>query len=175
MPPSWHRKIKESMGSVAVKINFLTHSMAQGKKQEPLTRDGIPGPRSNIQEAVIQGFTARGKDVVSLCLISYYTVYSFTFYKSMLWLPATILQLFLYLERGSKTGTKPCFLPFTDLRLEGNHWRWISEQRDNIWTDGDDPQAVAEVLHRIYTASVSSISLYSRVLKVWSIDCSFLH
>lgn len=74
MPPSWHRKIKESMGSVAVKINFLTHSMAQGKKQEPLTRDGIPGPSSNIQEAVIQGFTARGKEVVS----------PFTFYKSML-------------------------------------------------------------------------------------------
>lgn len=60
------------MGSVAVKINFLTHSMAQGKKQEPLTRDGIPGSSSNIQEAVIQGFTARGKDVVSPCLFSYY-------------------------------------------------------------------------------------------------------
>lgn len=60
------------MGSVAVKINFLTHSMAQGKKEEPLTRNGVPGPSSNIQEAVIQGFTARGKDVVSPHLISYY-------------------------------------------------------------------------------------------------------
>lgn len=69
------------MGSVAVKINFLTHSMAQGKKQEPLTRDGVPGPSSNIQEAVIQGFTTRGKDVVRPRLGPHYML--FTFYKSM--------------------------------------------------------------------------------------------
>lgn len=54
------------MGCFAVKINFLTHSMAQGKKQEPLARNGIPAPSTNIQEAVIQGFTVRGKDVVRL-------------------------------------------------------------------------------------------------------------
>lgn len=54
------------MGCVAVKFNFLTHSMAQGKKQEPLTRNGIPAPSTNIQEAVIQGYTVRGKDVVRL-------------------------------------------------------------------------------------------------------------
>lgn len=54
------------MGCVAVKINFLTHSMAQGKKQEPQARNGVPSPSSNIQQAVIQGFTVRGKDVVRL-------------------------------------------------------------------------------------------------------------
>ncbi|XP_069564216.1 phosphatidylinositol 3-kinase C2 domain-containing subunit gamma isoform X1 [Brachyistius frenatus] len=58
------KKIKESMDSVAVKLIFLTHSMAQGKKQEPLTRDGIPAPSTNIQEAVIQGYKVTGKDVI---------------------------------------------------------------------------------------------------------------
>ncbi|CAJ1056399.1 LOW QUALITY PROTEIN: phosphatidylinositol 4-phosphate 3-kinase C2 domain-containing subunit gamma [Xyrichtys novacula] len=58
------RKIKESMACVAVKFNFLTHTMAQGKKAELQTRDGIPAPITNIQEAVIQGYIIRGKDVI---------------------------------------------------------------------------------------------------------------
>lgn len=53
---------------MAVKINFLTHSMAQGKKQEPLVRNGVPAPSGNIQTAVIEGFTVRGKDVVRLII-----------------------------------------------------------------------------------------------------------
>lgn len=42
--------------------------MAQGKKQEPLVRNGVPAPSSNIQTAVIEGFTVRGKDVVRLII-----------------------------------------------------------------------------------------------------------
>lgn len=76
------------MGSVAVKINFLTHSMAQGKKQEPLTRDGVPGPSSNIQKVVIQGFTTRGKDVVRPRLSPHYVIYLLQI--NVGWLPATI-------------------------------------------------------------------------------------
>lgn len=54
------------MDCVAVKFNFLTHSMAQGKTHEMPTQNGTPAPSTNIQEAVIQGFTAKGKDVVRL-------------------------------------------------------------------------------------------------------------
>ncbi|XP_026221877.1 phosphatidylinositol 4-phosphate 3-kinase C2 domain-containing subunit gamma [Anabas testudineus] len=56
------KKIKESMDCFAVKFNFLTHNMAQGRKQS-LTLEGIPASRTNIQEAVIEGYTGKGKDL----------------------------------------------------------------------------------------------------------------
>ncbi|KAM9807885.1 phosphatidylinositol 3-kinase C2 domain-containing subunit gamma [Neosynchiropus ocellatus] len=48
------KKIKKSMDSVAVKLNFLSHSIAQGKK-ESKAHNGIPGPNTNIQNVTIQG------------------------------------------------------------------------------------------------------------------------
>ncbi|KAK2842453.1 hypothetical protein Q5P01_012653 [Channa striata] len=58
------KKIKESIGCFAVKFNFLTHNMAQGKKQEPLTLNDIPAPSTNIQEAVIEEYNVKGKEVL---------------------------------------------------------------------------------------------------------------
>lgn len=58
------KKIKESMGCFSVKVNFFAHSMAQGKKTAPLEMDDMPSPCSNIQEAVIQKYTVRGKNVI---------------------------------------------------------------------------------------------------------------
>lgn len=57
------KKIKQSIDCVAVKLNFLTHAMAQGKKGETIKRDGLPTASTNIQEAVIQGSTVKGTDV----------------------------------------------------------------------------------------------------------------
>ncbi|XP_068169428.1 phosphatidylinositol 3-kinase C2 domain-containing subunit gamma [Antennarius striatus] len=58
------KKIKESLACFSVKFNFLVHNMGQGKKQESLTSNGIPAPSTNIQEAVIQGCSINGKDVI---------------------------------------------------------------------------------------------------------------
>ncbi|XP_056138310.1 phosphatidylinositol 3-kinase C2 domain-containing subunit gamma [Lampris incognitus] len=57
------KKIKESMDSFAVKLNFLTHIIAQGKKPGPASQTHSPAPSNNIQEAVIQRYTIKGKDV----------------------------------------------------------------------------------------------------------------
>ncbi|KAG1938615.1 phosphatidylinositol 4-phosphate 3-kinase C2 domain-containing subunit gamma isoform X1 [Pimephales promelas] len=59
------RKIKESMESFPVKLNFLIHNMVQfssGRRPEPLTDSRISN-RANIQQAVIQKYSGSGKDV----------------------------------------------------------------------------------------------------------------
>ncbi|XP_063052825.1 phosphatidylinositol 3-kinase C2 domain-containing subunit gamma [Engraulis encrasicolus] len=60
------QKIKESMGSFPVKLNFLIHNMVQipSKKPPPSPVPVQTGsPSTNIQEVVIQKFTVKGKDV----------------------------------------------------------------------------------------------------------------
>ncbi|KAM4734048.1 phosphatidylinositol 3-kinase C2 domain-containing subunit gamma [Anableps anableps] len=57
------KKIKESMDCVAVKFNFFTHTMVQPKKQQAIPQDNIPAPSTNIQKAVIQDFTVKGRVV----------------------------------------------------------------------------------------------------------------
>ncbi|XP_013872246.1 phosphatidylinositol 4-phosphate 3-kinase C2 domain-containing subunit gamma [Austrofundulus limnaeus] len=64
------KKIKESMGCVAVKFNFFAHTMAQGKKQEPQAPDINPAPRTNIQKAVIQAYSGKGKYVTYKLVIT---------------------------------------------------------------------------------------------------------
>ncbi|XP_051953352.1 phosphatidylinositol 3-kinase C2 domain-containing subunit gamma isoform X2 [Xyrauchen texanus] len=60
------KKIKESMESFPVKLNFLIHNIVQLpsiKRTESCHKNHIPSNR-NIQEAVIQRYTANGKDVL---------------------------------------------------------------------------------------------------------------
>ncbi|XP_030588255.1 phosphatidylinositol 4-phosphate 3-kinase C2 domain-containing subunit gamma isoform X2 [Archocentrus centrarchus] len=57
------KKIKESMDCVAVKINFLAHNMVQPKKKDTQRRDSVPAPSTNIQDVVILGYSAKGRDV----------------------------------------------------------------------------------------------------------------
>ncbi|CAL8261244.1 unnamed protein product [Merluccius merluccius] len=59
------KKIKKSMNCLTVKLNFLSHSLAQGKKagaQGP-THSPAPSTSSNIQQVVIQKYTTVGKTV----------------------------------------------------------------------------------------------------------------
>ncbi|XP_050991769.1 phosphatidylinositol 3-kinase C2 domain-containing subunit gamma isoform X1 [Labeo rohita] len=59
------RKIKESMESLPVKLNFLIHTMAQIssiKRSEVHAKSQISS-NNNIQEAVIQKYTVNGKNV----------------------------------------------------------------------------------------------------------------
>ncbi|KAI1888408.1 hypothetical protein AGOR_G00184840 [Albula goreensis] len=61
------RKIKESLGSVPVKINFLIHTMVQlpsARRPGPTPQAQTATPNTNIQEAVIQKVTVKGKDVL---------------------------------------------------------------------------------------------------------------
>ena len=67
-----HRKIKESMGNSLVKLNFFFHNMAQKKLAPSPVKTASPS--TNIQEAVIQKYGGKGKDVVRLPFESYPTI-----------------------------------------------------------------------------------------------------
>ncbi|XP_033823985.1 phosphatidylinositol 3-kinase C2 domain-containing subunit gamma isoform X1 [Periophthalmus magnuspinnatus] len=57
-------KIEESLKCVFVKINFMTHTFAQGKKTGIVNSEGgMPSTSTNIQHAVIQGYSGEGKQV----------------------------------------------------------------------------------------------------------------
>ncbi|XP_012694530.2 phosphatidylinositol 4-phosphate 3-kinase C2 domain-containing subunit gamma isoform X2 [Clupea harengus] len=55
------QKIKESMGNSLVKLNFFFHNMAQKKLAPSPVKTASPS--TNIQEAVIQKYGGKGKDV----------------------------------------------------------------------------------------------------------------
>uniref|UniRef100_A0A3B3ZR28 Uncharacterized protein n=1 Tax=Periophthalmus magnuspinnatus TaxID=409849 RepID=A0A3B3ZR28_9GOBI len=59
---SFFTKIEESLKCVFVKINFMTHTFAQGKKTGIVNSEGgMPSTSTNIQHAVIQGYSGEGK------------------------------------------------------------------------------------------------------------------
>ncbi|KAL0968708.1 hypothetical protein UPYG_G00270560 [Umbra pygmaea] len=59
------KKIKESMDSFPVKLNFLIHNLAQstGRKLDLRNPAQSSSPNTNIQEAVIHGYNVKGKNV----------------------------------------------------------------------------------------------------------------
>uniref|UniRef100_A0A3B5MC85 Phosphatidylinositol-4-phosphate 3-kinase catalytic subunit type 2 gamma n=1 Tax=Xiphophorus couchianus TaxID=32473 RepID=A0A3B5MC85_9TELE len=65
---SYFTKIKESMDCVAVKFNFFTHTMVQPKKQQTTRRHSLPGTNTNIQKAVIQDFSVKGRVTYNLTI-----------------------------------------------------------------------------------------------------------
>ncbi|KPP64336.1 phosphatidylinositol 4-phosphate 3-kinase C2 domain-containing subunit gamma-like [Scleropages formosus] len=59
------RMIEESMNSLPVKINFLIHNMGQLPGRQRLAVEATRvSPRTNIQEAVIQKYTTKGREVI---------------------------------------------------------------------------------------------------------------
>ncbi|XP_028843563.1 phosphatidylinositol 4-phosphate 3-kinase C2 domain-containing subunit gamma-like isoform X2 [Denticeps clupeoides] len=61
------QKIKESMDSFPVKLNFLIHNMVQIPGKKPATgtiRSKAMSSSSNIQKVVIQKYTTKGRDVM---------------------------------------------------------------------------------------------------------------
>lgn len=52
------------MDCVAVKFNFFTHTIVQPKKQQTLRHHSLPATATNIQEAIIQDFSVKGRVVV---------------------------------------------------------------------------------------------------------------
>lgn len=60
-------KIEESLKCVFVKINFMTHAFAQGKKTGAANNDGSgPTTSTNIQDAVIESTSVEGKQTFQL-------------------------------------------------------------------------------------------------------------
>ncbi|CAL8359519.1 unnamed protein product [Lota lota] len=63
------KKIKKSMDCFAVKLNFLSHSLAHAKKAGALTPPHSPAPSSggsNIQEVLVHNYTATGKNTFEM-------------------------------------------------------------------------------------------------------------
>ncbi|KAL4656731.1 phosphatidylinositol 4-phosphate 3-kinase C2 domain-containing subunit gamma [Arapaima gigas] len=59
------RMIEESLSSLPVKINFLIHSMVQFPSTRRLTVEAMrANPCTNIQEAVIQSYKVKGREVI---------------------------------------------------------------------------------------------------------------
>ncbi|KAJ0069215.1 hypothetical protein NL108_003124, partial [Boleophthalmus pectinirostris] len=76
-------KIEESLKCMFVKINFMTHAFAQGKKTGGVNSEGGgPSTSTNIQDAVIENVFSEGKQVLfdlRITIDDGYTVRKMTF------------------------------------------------------------------------------------------------